>query len=297
MLPLVLFLCVATAFANLVPVPPASARVVDQTGSLTTAQRAGIEAKLAALESEKGSQVAVLLVPTTRPEAIEQYALRVAEAWGIGRRGVDDGLLFLIALQDRAFRFEVGYGLEGAIPDAMANRILDEIAAPRFREGDLAGGIHAALDAVAAAIAGEPLPPPPARGSPGAGQPAGASPLDLLLMLSVISVFIFRAFFGRVTSALLGGGLVGTAAWFLLGSWLLALSLGGLVLGLTLILGAAGAGRNFRGPGGFAGGMGGYYGMGGMRRGGFGGGMRGGLGGFGGFGGGGFGGGGASGRW
>ncbi len=117
--------------------PPRAARVTDLTNTLPADTRAALDRKLAAFEARKGSQIAVLLVATTAPESIEQYSLRVAEAWKLGRAGVDDGVLLLVAVQDRRARLEVGYGLEGAVPDALARRIIAEQLAPRFVAGDL----------------------------------------------------------------------------------------------------------------------------------------------------------------
>jgi uncharacterized protein len=144
-------------------VPPLTAHVVDTTGTLSTDAVARLEQKLAAFEERKGSQIAVLLVRTTAPEAIEPYTLRVAEEWGIGRAQVDDGVVLVAAIDDRRMRFEVGYGLEGAVPDALARRIIAEVIAPRFYEGDYAGGLEAGLDALIGVIDGEPLPVPVAR--------------------------------------------------------------------------------------------------------------------------------------
>src|SRR5262249_9777762 len=139
---LVLVLSFSASFAQAPqPVPPRAARVTDLTNTLSAGARTEIDGKLAAFETRKGSQIAVLLVATTAPEAIEQYSLRVAEAWKLGRAGVDDGVLLLVAAQDRRARFEVGYGLEGAVPDALARRIIAEQLAPKFRDGDFAGGI------------------------------------------------------------------------------------------------------------------------------------------------------------
>src|SRR6185295_10628044 len=118
------------------------------------------EQKLAAFEARKGSQIAVLIVPTTRPEAIEPYSIRVVEQWKLGRKGVDDGALLLVAKNDRALRIEVGYGLEGVLPDATANRIIEDIIVPRFKTGDLYAGVDAGVDAMIKVVDGEPLPPP-----------------------------------------------------------------------------------------------------------------------------------------
>ncbi|MDH4249389.1 MAG: TPM domain-containing protein, partial [Deltaproteobacteria bacterium] len=126
-----------------VPVPPLQSLVTDLAAVLTEAQRSRLEALLRDLERRKGSQVAVLLVPTTEPEAIEQFGIRVAEAWKLGRKGVDDGAILLVALRDRTLRIEVGYGLEGALTDALAKRIISEVILPRFKNGDLAGGLQA----------------------------------------------------------------------------------------------------------------------------------------------------------
>jgi len=143
-------------------VPELHARVTDQTATLTPPQRASLEAKLAALEQRKGAQVAVLIVPTTQPETIEQYATRVFDAWKLGRRGVDDGVLVIVAKNDRHVRIEVAYGLEGAIPDAAAKRIAHDYMSAHFVHGDFAGGLDAGVDALTALIDDEALPAPPA---------------------------------------------------------------------------------------------------------------------------------------
>ena len=145
-----------------VPVPRVERRVTDLTGTLTADEISAIERKLAAFEERKGSQIAVLFVPTTEPETIEQYGIRVVDAWKLGREDVDDGVLFLVAKDDRALRLEVGYGLEGALPDATANRIVEDIVVPRFRVGDFPGGVNAGIDAMITVIDGEPRPVPEA---------------------------------------------------------------------------------------------------------------------------------------
>src|ERR1700744_3547730 len=157
---LALLLCWAfAAFAD-VAVPPLTGRVVDQTGTLSSDTVASLSQKLKDFEARKGSQIAVLIVPTTAPETIEQYSIRVAEAWKIGRRKIDDGALLVVAKEDRKLRIEVGYGLEGALPDVTARRIIDEIIVPHFRTGDFAGGISAGVDRIIRIIDGEPLPKP-----------------------------------------------------------------------------------------------------------------------------------------
>ena len=159
------------AAQQLAAVPPLQSPVTDLTGTLSPDQKAALEAKLRAFERSKGSQVAVLVVPTTQPEAIEQYAIRVAEAWRLGRENVDDGAILIVALNDRKLRIEVGYGLEGAMPDAIANRIIDEDIVPEFRRGDYYGGIATGVDRMLRVIEGEPLPEPelspPSRDVPG----------------------------------------------------------------------------------------------------------------------------------
>src|SRR5262249_54138638 len=140
-------LCAACVFAQSpLPLPKLEARVTDQTGTLTAEQQAALEEKLSAFEARKGSQLGVLLVPTTEPEDIAAYSIRVVEAWKLGRRKVDDGALLIVAKSDRRMRIEVGYGLEGALTDAMSNRIISDTVAPLFRQGDYYGGINAGLD-------------------------------------------------------------------------------------------------------------------------------------------------------
>ena len=278
---------------QLVPVPALTSPVTDATGTLTPDQVAALDAKLRAFEQQKGSQVAVLIVRTTEPEAIEQYAIRVAEAWKLGRQKVDDGAILIVALDDRKLRIEVGYGLEGALPDATANRIIDEDIVPQFRRGDYYGGIATGVDRMLRVIEGEPLPEPELR-SPSQGVPGLFTLLPFLFIFALVGGSIFRRMFGRVGGALATGGLVGFLTWLLIG--ILGLSIGaGFLAFVFALLGGLGGG----GP---PAGSNGWY----SRRHGSGWGYPGGWGGGGGFGGGGggwsgggggFGGGGASGSW
>ena len=186
--------------------------VTDFTNTLSATTQAQIEQQLTALETEKGSQLAVLIVASTTPEAIEQYALRVAEQWRLGRKGVDDGALLLVAKDDRKLRVEVGYGLEGVIPDAVAKRVIAEIITPSFRQGDFAGGIEAGVDRLVRLIEGELMPPP---------KPQRASADDVLEYLPFIFfalVFIgpvLRSIFGRLLGAGVAGGIAGIGFWSL----------------------------------------------------------------------------------
>src|SRR6202049_3726505 len=164
---LALGICWAVAAAADVAVPPLSGRVVDQTGTLSSGDIASLTQTLKDLEQRKGSQVAVLIVPTTAPESIEQYSIRVAEAWKIGRKKIDDGALLVIAKNDHKLRIEVGYGLEGSLTDVTSRRIIDEVIAPRFKSGDFAGGIAAGITRIIGVIDGETLPPPAPEASHG----------------------------------------------------------------------------------------------------------------------------------
>ena len=269
-----------------VPVPPLQARLTDLTGTLTTEQQASVEQTLRAFETRKGTQIAVLIVPTTKPEAVEQYALRVVEKWKLGRKRVDDGALLLIAKADRTLRIEVGYGIEGALNDATANRIISEVIAPRLKDGDYFGAVSAGVDQMVRVVDGEPL-PAPKPGSAGSGPGLNSQNigqlLPLLFVLALVVGGVLRTVLGRVPGALATGGVLAFAGWLLGGAVIAAVIGGGIAFFITLL--GIGMGRH----GGMAGGY--YGGMGGGHRGG------GGLGG-GGFsgGGGGFGGGGASGR-
>ena len=157
-----LFVCAVWAIAQ-VAVPSLSGRVVDLTGTLDGTQKATLERTLEAFEARKGTQIAVLLVPTTEPETIEQYSLRVAEQWKLGRKRVDDGAILVVAKNDRALRIEVGYGIEGALSDVTSHRIISEVITPAFRQGDFVGGIRAGVERIIGVSDGEPLPAPPPR--------------------------------------------------------------------------------------------------------------------------------------
>ena len=203
---------VAAAAAAQVAVPPV-ARVTDLTGTLSAEQRGGLEQRLAAFEQQKGSQVAVLIVPTTEPETIEQYAIRVAETWKLGRKGIDDGVLLLVAKDDRKLRIEVGYGLEGAIPDAIAKRIIEETITPYFKNGDFHGGIAAGLEQILKVIRGEALPEPP-RQRHGSFDPGSLFFIGFVVL--ALSSPLGHAI-GEFKSSLLAGGGFGLIAWFILG--------------------------------------------------------------------------------
>ncbi len=273
-----LLVCV-TAFAQ-VEVPQLRSPVTDLTGTLTAEQAATLDQRLRSFEAQKGSQIALLIVPTTQPETIEQYAIRVAETWKIGRRGTDDGIVLVVAIQDRAVRIEVGYGLEGALPDVIANRITDQVIVPRFREGDYYGGLSAAIDRIIAVLEGEPLPEPEQRRAP-SGEGFG-NLLPLLFMLVFVGSSILRRMFGAFGGAAVTAGVAGFIVWLI--TSVVAVAVGAAIMAFFFGLfgGMGGGGRGWSSRGGFGGGFGG---------GGFGGG-----GGWSG-GGGGFGGGGASGRW
>lgn len=258
-----------------VAVPPLTHRVTDLTTTLTPEQQAALESRLQAFEAQKGSQIAVLIVPTTQPEAIEQYAIRVAEQWKLGRKGVDDGALLLIAKDDRALRIEVGYGLEGVMPDAIAKRIVAEDITPHFKQGDFYGGIVAGTTRMIAVIQGEAL-PAPQRQTRNNGV-ALESYFPFLLFGALVSGAVLRRVLGTFPGALVNGGLTGFVVFLLGGGIIFAVFLGFMAFAFAL----GGGGRR--------------WGGGGLGGGGFGGGGFGG-GGFSG-GGGGFGGGGASGKW
>lgn len=257
-----------------VPIPGLKARVTDLTASLAPAQAAELEARLAAFEARKGSQVAVLLLPSTQPEPIEQFGIRLMDAWKIGRKGTDDGVILIVAKNDRRLRIEVGYGLEGVLNDATAKRIIDETITPRFQAGDLPGGIAAGVDAILAVVDRENLPAP----APGASA-ASAEGLPLGGVLSLDSVgentFLFGLGAAAVSGAvlryflgtLLGSGLVGLLAaglgWLFTGT-LMGVLIGGIagflvaLFGLELVLsgiGSSGSGGG-SGGGGFSGGGG-----------------------------------------
>jgi uncharacterized protein len=273
----------ATGPGGVLAVPALSARVIDQTGALTPEQVRALTDKLQALETQRGSQVVILMVPTTQPEDIAAYAQRVGDTWKIGRREVGDGLLVIVALQDRRMRIEVAKTLEGAIPDLMASRIIERTLKPAFQAGAYADGLSTAIDQIDKLIAGEGLPEPEV----GQGERTQGFDLNHLLVFGLMGVpvlfGVLSAILGRKAGAL-GTGLVGGGlAWWLTAS--IFLGVVGAVLAILFALSIGTGGRGGRGgwggpPGGFGGG-----------------GFGGGGGGFSSGGGGNFGGGGASGRW
>jgi uncharacterized protein len=274
--------------ADLQQIPPLTARVTDTSGTLDTAQKQALESSLATLEQRKGAQLAVLMVPTVKPEEIEQYSIRVVDAWKLGRNKVDDGVLLIIAKNDHRVRIEVGRGLEGAIPDAASARIIREYITPRFRAGDFNGGIVDATDALTKLIDGEPLPPPLAeeRRAPGAGNI-----FNTFTTVLFVAIWL-RAMFGGLPAAPRAGivGLASGAVAMFFGGVLALAVVCGLFGALLGVLGGGGGGGGFARRGGFGGfGGGGFGGGGGSWSGGGGGGFSGG--------GGGFSGGGASGWW
>ena len=268
---------VTLAFAE-IAIPELESRVIDQVGLLTSTQRQQLEQQLAGFEKSKGSQIAILIVSTTKPETIDQYSFRVAEAWQLGRKDIDDGLLLLVAVQDRSMRIEVGYGLEGAIPDAIAKRVIAEIITPHFKQEQYYQGIVAGVQRLIGLVDGEPLPVPnsDAKSDPGS-----------MLMIVVFALFMGGNFINAIFGRLLGAGVTSTIVtgliWILMGSLLTAILIGiGVFIFSLLRPGMNGVSSGRHRDDGFGGGG---FGGGGFGGGGFGGG------------GGGFGGGGASGGW
>ena len=204
---------------GLLPIPPLTKRVTDLTQTLAPAEAAALEAKLADWEARTSNQLAVLIVPTTQPEPIESYALRVAEAWKIGRKGQDNGALFLVAKGDRRMRIEVGYGLEGTLTDVTARRIIAENVAPAFRDNRFAAGIDAGVDRIIAVVGeGKPLPPPAPGSGKGGGGGFGVDTLMLILFVLAAVGGVLRRIFGRVLGSTVGAGIVGAVAWLFAGS-------------------------------------------------------------------------------
>src|SRR3954470_6265533 len=197
-----------------VGVPPLVGRVVDQTGTLSTNDVSAMNQTIRAFEARKGSQVAVLIVPTTDGEAIEQFSLRVAETWKIGRKKIDDGALVVVAKNDRHLRIEVGYGLEGALTDVTTKRIIDEEITPKFKAGDFAGGISAGLNRMIRVIDGEKLPAPEPAHWQSPNLSNDINPLNPFVLIGVFIVSAFlRSMLGRLLGSVVTGGVVGLLAW------------------------------------------------------------------------------------
>ncbi len=255
-----------------VGVPELSRRVTDLTGTLSVEQITALENKLAAFEAQKGSQIAVLIVPTTEPKDIAEFGIEVADLWQIGRKGIDDGVILIVAKDDRELRLEVGYGLEGVIPDAVAKRVISETITPYFKAGDYAGGIDAGVVQLMKLVEGEALPAPPE--SMGEGQGDGA--FMFILFGGLIAGFVLSAIMGRVMGGMVAGLGSGVVAALVLGlTFSLALFIGLMVFFFVGVRSAGG--RGWSNGGGFGGSSGGGSSWSG--------------------GGGGFGGGGASGSW
>ncbi len=220
---LAFLLCWPFAASAQVAVPTLSGRVVDQTATLSAGDIDTLTQRLKDLERRKGSQIAVLIVPTTQPEAIEQFSIRVAEAWKIGRKKIDDGALLVVAKNDHKLRIEVGYGLEGALTDVTSRRIIDEVIVPRFRSGDFAGGISAGVDRMIRVIDGEPLPSPQPEASHhvdnadlGLWLNIIFSPFGLLGYAAIAAAM--RGLLGRLLGSGATAGIVGGIIWLIIGS-------------------------------------------------------------------------------
>jgi len=251
----------AWATSALQPIPKLEARVTDLTGTLTAGEQADLEQKLRAFEARKGAQVAVLVVATTQPEDIAQYSIRVAEQWKLGRAKPDDGVLVLLAKDDRATRIEVGYGLEGALTDATSNRIIDETMIPLFRQGQYYAGLSAGVEQVMRVVDGEPLPPPETGWQGGGNRIWGMLPALFIGVIFVSS--ILRAMLGRVGGAAATAGLAGLLAWVLSQVLLAALGFAAVAFFLSMVLGLGGSGWTSGRRGGFGGWGGGGFGGGG----------------------------------
>jgi uncharacterized protein len=248
---LALLLCWASAALAVVAVPPLVGRVVDQTGTLSSGDVASLTQTIRDFEARKGSQIAVLIAPTTDGEAIEQFSLRVAEAWKIGRKKVDDGAVLVIAKNDRHLRIEVGYGLEGGLTDVTTKRIIDEEITPKFKSGDFAGGVSAGINRMIRVIDGEKLPAP----EPPHWQHTGLFDVsDMFNPFLLIPVFllggVMRSMLGRLVGSVVSGGVVTLVAWFLFGSLIAAMVAGAIAFVFVLFNDAVTSSAGRRGSGG-----------------------------------------------
>lgn len=251
--------------AELVAIPALKSHVTDLTQTLTPQEQSQLDAKLMAFEQQKGSQIAVLIVPTTQPEAIEQYSIRVVDVWKLGRKKVDDGVLILVAKNDRKMRIEVGYGLEGAIPDLNTKRVIDEVMKPKFKQGDYFGGINSATDTIIGMISGEAL--PPATNPSISDNNASPSPLGIIFFAVIVGA-ILRVMLGGFRAGLVTGGITGLLIWLFTGALMV-----GVVSAVGVFIATLIGITNFTsGGGGFGGGSSGGSSWGGGSGGGFGGG-------------------------
>jgi uncharacterized protein len=276
----------AAAEGDFIAVPKLERRVTDLTATLSAADEARIEARLKAYEQAKGAQIAVLIVDTTKPETAFDYSMRVVDAWNLGRKDIDDGVLLLVAKSDRKLEIRTGRGVQGVLTDAASKRIIAEIIAPKFREGNFAEGIYQGVDKIASVIDGEALPPPPKQKK--ASHSSSAESFIGIAFLAALFVGpLLRSLLGRFMGAAATGGVTSAAAWWLAGGLLFPAVVGGIVFIVVLLMGMMnlGNGRGGHSGGSWGGGFGGGGGSGGGGDSGFSGG------------GGGFDGGGASGDW
>src|SRR5665213_3792173 len=252
-----LLMCWACAALAQVAVPQLVGRVVDQTGTLSSDDVASLNQKLRDFEARKGSQIAVLIVPTTAPEEIEQYSIRVAEVWKIGRKKIDDGAILVVAKNDRKLRIEVGYGLEGALTDVTARRIIDEVITPKFRSGDFAGGISAGVARLVGVIVGETLPSQPPQINFDGGQDRYDILSNPLILFGLFAVGgVLRTLLGRLLGSVGIGGVFGLVAWLAVGSLMVSVMAALAAFAFAMFAGSASSIRRTGGwsGGGFSGG-------------------------------------------
>ena len=276
-------MCIHAAEGDPLPVPKLDKRVIDQTATLSAADAAHIETRLKDFEAKKGAQIAVLIVGSTLPETIFDFSLRVADAWKLGRKDIDDGVLFVVAKNDRKLQILTGRGTQGVLTDAVAKRIISETVAPKFRAGDFAGGIDDGVGKIVSVLDGEALPPPQKKR---VAVQQGVDVQSFLVMGFIAALFVgplLRSLLGRFLGATATGGVTGAAAWWLAGGMMFPIVAGVIIFFIVMFMGAMNFGRS--GLGGWSSGGGGFGGGGGSGGGGFSGG------------GGGFDGGGASGDW
>ncbi|MEI8122767.1 MAG: YgcG family protein, partial [bacterium] len=234
-----------------VVVPRLQGRVTDLTGTLSPAQCQKLEITLQKFESSKGAQVVVLIVPTTGQESVEQFGIRVADQWKIGRHGINDGAILLVAKNDRTLRIEVGRGLEGALPDATASRIINEIIVPAFKNGDFFGGIEAGVERIIAVIRGEPLPTPVVKN---AKNQHGIESYYIFLFVGIpIVMSALGSLIGRLAAGLIGGCIMGTATYWMTGAWVAGVMFGGFFF-IFCLLAASSNGRGRQDGGSWGGG-------------------------------------------